>query len=415
MAHLQLDVSSLHAILGHTPAFIYVMDLDFYVLYMNRFQPPYTAEDTIGAHIDKFFTPEVAAYSHRFYRKVIETGEDQNLDYFIDYPDGVRRWYYTRIAAMRDDAGTMTGIICNTTEVTAQKQAEQQIKLMQAELVAASRRAGMAEVITGVLHNIGNVLNSITVSATVAMESAASGHVDLLMRTIKLIQEHERDLGTFFTSDPRGRKLPSLLSQIGAQLFSGQAAARAELKRLMDQVGIIRSTIEAQQSMAKPREVLEEGSPGEIVERAVSMFRIDFDLEGIELEVTTESSARILIDRQATLQILVNLIRNAIEALIDIEGPRRLEVKTHTSDESVHFDVIDNGCGIPEENCVKIFHYGFTTKERGHGFGLHTSAVSAQSMGGSLQVESEGPGRGAKFCLILPRHAVPPPDEHGSW
>lgn len=408
MANLQLDASSLHAILGHTPAFIYVMDLDFYVLYMNRFQPPYTAEDTIGQHIDKFFTPEVAAYSHRFYNKVIETGEDQSLEYFVDYPDGVRRWYYTRLAAMRDDSGKITGIICNTTDVTAQKQAEQQLKKIQVELVAASRHAGMAEVITGVLHNVGNVLNSITVSATVAMESAGAGHVDLLMRTLKLIQEHEGDLGAFFASDPRGRKIPSLLSQIGAQLVVGQGTARTELKRLMDQVGIIRSTIEAQQSMAKPREVLEESSPGEIIERAVSMFRIDFDLKGIELTVDGESSARILIDRQATLQILVNLIRNAIEALVEIASPRRLEVKAYLSGESVHFEVNDNGCGIAEENCVKIFHYGFTTKDRGHGFGLHTSAISAQAMDGSLHVTSGGPGRGARFCLTLPRHTVPP-------
>ena len=406
MANLQLDPSSLHAILGHTPGFIYVMDLDFYVLYMNRFQPPYTAEDTIGAHIDKFFTPEVAAYSHRFYNKAIETGEDQSLEYAVDYPDGARRWYYTRIAAMRDDAGTITAIICNTTDITVQKQAEQQLKVIQAELVAASRRAGMAEVITGVLHNVGNVLNSITVSASVAMESASSGHVDLLLRTVKLIQEHESDLGTFFTSDPRGRKLPALLSQIGTQLVSGQEAARTELKRLVEQVGIIRSTIETQQSMAKPREVLEDSSPKEIVERAVSMFRIDFDLKGIDLTVTIESDQRILIDRQATLQILLNLIRNAIEAVADIEAPRQLEIKTRTSSESVYFEVIDNGCGIPEENRVKIFQYGFTTKDRGHGFGLHTSAISARTMGGSLEVDSAGAGRGARFCLTLPMHAV---------
>ncbi|HWN67050.1 MAG TPA: ATP-binding protein, partial [Haliangium sp.] len=121
-----------------------------------------------------------------------------------------------------------------------------------------------------------------------------------------------------------------------------------------------------------------------------------------------KSSARILIDRQATLQILVNLIRNAIEALVENDGPRRLEVKAHANGESVCFEVIDNGCGIPEENCVKIFHYGFTTKPRGHGFGLHTSAISAQAMGGSLQATSDGPGRGARFCLTLPKHTVPP-------
>jgi signal transduction histidine kinase len=187
---------------------------------------------------------------------------------------------------------------------------------------------------------------------------------------------------------------------------AGQEAARTELKRLMEQVGIIRSTIETQQSMAKPREVLEESSPKDIVDRAVSMFRIDFDLKGVDLTVTIDSAERILIDRQATLQILLNLIRNAIEALADIEAPRQLEVKTHADSKSVYFEVIDNGCGIPEEIRVKIFQYGFTTKDRGHGFGLHTSAISAQTMGGSLEVESAGPGHGARFLLTLPMHSI---------
>lgn len=404
-ASFQLDSSTLHAILGYAPAFIYVLDLDFYVLYMNRFQPPYTAEHTIGAHIDKFFTSEIAEYSHKHYRKVIETGEEQGLEYFVDFPDGARRWYFTRIAALFDDAGEVSAIICISTEVTAEKEVEQRLKKLQSELVEASRRAGMSEVITGVLHNVGNVLNTIVVSAAVAMENVSSSHLELFMRTLELIQQQEPDLATFLTEDARGRKVPSLLRRLGERLLSSQEHARTELQRLMEQVGIIRATIEAQQSMAKPREVLEESCPADLVERAVSMFRIDFDLKGIDVSVSADESARVLLDRQATLQILVNLIRNAIDALLDVEGPRKLEVKAYTSEGGVHFEVSDNGGGIPEEDRVKIFHYGFTTKPNGHGFGLHTSAISAQSMGGSLEVSSDEPGSGARFRLTLPKHA----------
>jgi PAS domain S-box-containing protein len=408
MAHLDLDASSLQAILGQAPSFICVIDLDRHVRYVNRFEAPYTPESFVGQPLTTLLTPEVAAQVHRACDKIVETGEAQANEYFVDLADGVRHWYLTQLAPLRDSAGQLVGIISNTADVTAHKQAEQQLKALQAEVIAASRRAGMAEVITGVLHNVGNVLNSIVVSASVATESVSSGRIDLLMRTIKLIQEHEDDLATFFTSDPRGRKIPALLGQIGPQLAAEQGTARAELKRLVEQVGIIRSTIAAQQSMAKPREVLEESSLSEIVERAVSMFRIDLGLKGIELTIDATKSARILIDRQATLQILVNLIRNAIDALVATAGSRRIQVMARAEDESVRFEVIDNGCGIAAENCVKIFHYGFTTKEKGHGFGLHTSAISAQAMGGSLQVTSDGPGRGARFCLTLPRHAVPP-------
>jgi PAS domain S-box-containing protein len=406
MSHAKLEASTLAAILGSAPAFIYLLDLDYNIVYMNRFQAPMTYETTIGRCVDFFFTPDVAEYAHTFYEKVIGTGEEQSLEYFADYPDGSRLWYSTWLAPWRDEAGAVCGIICITTDVTKQKMIEQELKKTQSELVEASRRAGMSEVITGVLHNVGNVLNSINVSAAVALENISSSHFELLGRTIKLIESQQENLGAFFGEDPRGRKIPSLLSRLGEQIHTAQESAKGSLRRLMEQVGIIRATVEAQQSMAKPREVLEESVPGDLIDRAVSMFRIDFDLKGVKLAVDADRSARVLIDKQATLQILVNLIRNAIEAVADNAGARQLEVKAHTRGDKVYFEVADNGCGIPQDNLVKIFQYGFTTKETGHGFGLHTSAISAQAMGGTLQATSDGPGSGARFCLTLPRHAV---------
>lgn len=406
MSHAKLDASTLAAILGSAPAFIYLLDLDYKIVYMNRFQKPMTYETTIGRSVDFFFTPDVAEYAHRFYERVIATGEEQSMDYFADYPDGSRLWYSNWIAPWREESGKVCGLICITTDITKQTLIEQELKKTQSELVEASRRAGMSEVITGVLHNVGNVLNSINVSAAVAMENINASHFELLGRTIKLIESQGESVGTFLSQDPRGRKIPALLSRIGEQIHTAQETAKGSLKRLMEQVGIIRATVEAQQSMAKPREVLEESSPADLVDRAVSMFRIDFDLKGVKLTVDTERATRVLIDRQSTLQILVNLIRNAIEAVLDNQGPRQLEVKAYARADKVHFEVADNGCGIPQDNLVKIFQYGFTTKETGHGFGLHTSAISAQAMGGTLQVTSDGPGTGARFSLTLPRHTV---------
>jgi signal transduction histidine kinase len=64
--------------------------------------------------------------------------------------------------------------------------------------------------------------------------------------------------------------------------------------------------------------------------------------------------------------------------------------------------VIDNGIGIPKENMDRIFGHGFTTRKDGHGFGLHSGALTAQELGGTLTVFSEGSGRGSKFTLELP-------------
>jgi len=69
---------------------------------------------------------------------------------------------------------------------------------------------------------------------------------------------------------------------------------------------------------------------------------------------------------------------------------------------SVKFSVIDNGVGIASENLTRIFSYGFTTRQNGHGFALHSAALAARQMGGSLTCHSAGPEQGATFTLELP-------------
>ncbi|HEX5747505.1 MAG TPA: ATP-binding protein [Archangium sp.] len=82
---------------------------------------------------------------------------------------------------------------------------------------------------------------------------------------------------------------------------------------------------------------------------------------------------------------------------------RLLTVKLErTTSGLVRIQVHDNGMGIAPEMLTRIFQYGFTTREEGHGFGLHSSALAAQELGGSLTVHSEGPGHGATFTLELP-------------
>jgi signal transduction histidine kinase len=70
--------------------------------------------------------------------------------------------------------------------------------------------------------------------------------------------------------------------------------------------------------------------------------------------------------------------------------------------EAVRISVIDNGVGIPAQNMDRLFTHGFTTRQSGHGFGLHSGALAAQELGGTLHAESEGAGRGAAFILELP-------------
>lgn len=79
-----------------------------------------------------------------------------------------------------------------------------------------------------------------------------------------------------------------------------------------------------------------------------------------------------------------------------------MTIRVSRQDETARITVSDNGVGIAVENLTRIFAHGFTTKKNGHGFGLHSSALAAKELGGSLRASSEGPDRGATFILELP-------------
>ena len=116
-----------------------------------------------------------------------------------------------------------------------------------------------------------------------------------------------------------------------------------------------------------------------------------------------EPLPEITVEKHKVIQILVNLIRNAKQAC-DASGraDKLLTLKATSENDIVRITLVDNGIGIAPENLTRIFNHGFTTKKDGHGFGLHSGALSAKEMGGSLTVQSEGQGKGATFTLELP-------------
>ena len=131
---------------------------------------------------------------------------------------------------------------------------------------------------------------------------------------------------------------------------------------------------------------------GALVRHDVQVIR-DYPAQAIEITV----------ERQTVLQVLVNLIRNAKYAC-DESGrqDKHLTIQVRNGDGRVQIAVMDNGVGIPAENMTRIFNHGFTTRESGHGFGLHSAALAAKEMGGALSAHSDGPGQGATFILDLP-------------
>ncbi len=290
--------------------------------------------------------------------------------------------------------------------VATEEQARHDLARAQRELMLASRQAGMAEVATGVLHNVGNVLNSINISTTLLREKAQTSEGHSLQKLADLLQERNDDLAAFLTTDPRGKLVPRFIRDVAGHLKNEQESAARELEQLSKNVDHIKDIVTMQQSYARVAGVIERTNLADLVEDAIQINQAGLARHGVKLVRRFEELPPIMVDKHKVLQILINLIRNAKYALdACAHGEKRLVITLASVDpKTVKVQVEDNGTGIPPEHMTRIFSHGFTTRASGHGFGLHLGAINASEMGGSLSAASDGAGRGATFTLILPLH-----------
>ena len=312
------------------------------------------------------------------------------------------------------------GILSREFEALMQKLADSR-----RALVKAARAAGMSEIATGVLHNVGNVLNSVNVSAAMVADKAKSAGLRDLKLALKAVQESSGDLATFLSTDPRGAHLYPLLHTLAAELELEREVIAREATAVSDGLEHIKTLIQSQQSRAGRAGVLEVLTLKDEIEGALNLVGETIDGRPVEIVREYEDMPPIALDRHRLKEILVNLIQNARQAMQeDLSGERqdadardgdaasarggelarkpRLTLRTKSSaDGHVCIEVEDNGVGIPRENLSLIFTHGFTTKASGHGFGLHASANAATEMGGTLSARSDGPGTGATFILDL--------------
>ncbi|MBN2476952.1 MAG: HAMP domain-containing protein [Pirellulales bacterium] len=288
-------------------------------------------------------------------------------------------------------------------EVNERIRAENELEDTHQRLVEAARRAGMAEVATGVLHNVGNVLNSVNVSATLASDRLRNSKLSNLARTVDLINQNAGKLGDFFTRDERGKLLPEFLTMLAEHLEQERGVVLEELYALAKNVDHIKNIVAMQQSYAGVAGVVEAVSLAELVDDALKLNGASFEKHGIEIRRQYAELPEVRVEKQKLLQILVNLIANAKDALTESADSRRqVTVRIGRHDDDVRIEVSDNGVGIDADNLTRIFSHGFTTKRHGHGFGLHASANAAGEIGGRLTCTSEGNGHGAAFAIEFP-------------
>jgi predicted ATPase/signal transduction histidine kinase len=278
-----------------------------------------------------------------------------------------------------------------------------ELKQAQARLVDSARGAGMAEVAANVLHNVGNVLTSAVINLQTMVETVKASRLGRIRQVAHLLEEHHGGLAEFFTRDPRGTQLPAYLSALGDELLREQRTLQESMEAMGKHIEHIRVIVQIQQTYARNTLVLEDCELSTLIEDALSIQLPSLQRHGITITRELSPLPTLRLDKHKVVQILVNLFSNAKNAMLVLPREQRhLHVRLTAEDTSAHIQVVDNGMGIAPEIRERLFSQGFTTREGGHGLGLHSSALAAKMLGGSLTLESDGPGRGATATLTLP-------------
>ncbi|CAM2008610.1 response regulator [Acanthopleuribacter pedis] len=283
--------------------------------------------------------------------------------------------------------------------VQAEKnQTSEQKKLVEAHAKAADQ----AEVATAILHNVANLLNSVSVSCNQVRAQINDSRIKQLLLANHLIEENLTDLPRYLSEDPRGRMLPDYLLQLGERLEGERVAVAQEIEAISAKIEIMKSAVFSQQSYAKGKELLERFSLAELVEEVLLIQNALIEKAGVVVGTEFNVHQPVVLPKSKVTHILINLIKNAVEAMADSE-PRLLTIQLFRVDGDVTLTITDTGVGLSPENLKKMFTHGFTTKETGHGFGLAYCKRAMDEMGGQLTVHSDGPGLGTSFAMTFSR------------
>jgi len=397
--------SEIRAIFQAIPDVVFRLDNQGTILSVNGAGGEVQQRALVGRNIQ-----ECWLHSGREFPEVLRRVIEEKSMLSIEHSEGANEqasFHEVRLVPVLQDQ-----VVAIARDITGRKNAEARLKQMHQQLSDASRQAGMAEIANNVLHNVGNVLNSVNVSAGLIGSKLRESKDQGLAKAVQLMNEHAMDLGDFLTRDAKGKALPGYLNKLVAALAAEKQSIAQELESLSRSVDHIKEIVATQQSYSGSTSVAEPVHVRDLMEDALRMNAASIARRQIAVVKDFADVPLLLLDKHLVLQILVNLIRNAENAMDAVpdrshqitlrmnvvesaEGQRRLRIR-----------VEDDGEGIAPENLTRLFGHGFTTRKNGHGFGLHSCALAAKEMQGAITAHSDGLDRGAVFTLELPANSA---------
>ena len=403
---LRRQTVELRVLLDLVPAMIWFKDTENRILRVNQ-----RVAQAAGLPIAEIEgRPSVEIYprdAEHYYaadREVIASGQPRLglVERLVDAGGG-EIWVETDKVPFFGEDGGVAGIVVMAQDITERKRAEAELRKTHNQLVEVSRLGGMAEVAVEVLHSVGNILNSVNVSASLVVEKVRSSRASRMADVVALLGEHREDLAAYITADPAGRHIPEMLEELSREWVGQQQLLVAELGELHRNVELIKQVIASQRSHAVSAEIVEEVRVEDLVEDAVRVQQGVLSEQHVRLVRNFASMPLISVARHKAVRILVSLLRNGRQACKHLEPANRcITLRVARQGSRAAISVSDNGRGIEAESLVRIFAPGYTTRSEASGYGLHTAALAATELGGTLEAHSDGPGRGATFTLALP-------------
>lgn len=288
---------------------------------------------------------------------------------------------------------------------SALSQRTESLKATRQQLIEEAQKAGVGETVTGLLHNLGNILTSVIVSAEQMNAIADGSKVSVLSRVADLMEEHSHDLASFVVRDPKGSKLPTFIDEATKLISSEQSLLSVESHGVEERIALLLKVIAMEGQYPSSFDSMERVDLKGLIQDSMQLYEYSLQKRGIQVAFLEEGPVPVCrVNPYKTIHILTNLIQNASDAIVAqnrADGLIRITLQRY-DDQFNMVSVEDNGCGMSSDQLDSVFTYGFTTKFSGHGFGLYSCVVSMQEMGGEIRVASDGPGQGAVFTLLVP-------------
>lgn len=278
------------------------------------------------------------------------------------------------------------------------------LKKTQNELIENAHKAGMADLAVNVLHNVGNILNSVNVSSAMIDTVVNESSIHKLQKANELLKQHENNLKEFISENPKGVELLRYYLKLKQPIDEDIVVLKAHNKRLAEKVQLIIDVVSTQQRYSTGSRLIEEHSLEQLVDDTLTFQESDLSIHDILIIKDFEEIDPVPVEKSKLMHVLINLLKNAKESVLEqMPNEKVIQIRTFQDDHFAFVSIQDNGIGIEQERESKIFMHGFTTKQDGHGYGLHSCANYMKEMGGSISIQSDGVGKGATFTLKIPK------------